>query len=373
MNSSKKKILIFIGSLDTGGTEKQLLNQLRHLREHFNFTIVTLYKKGNLFNEFKKEGIDLIDLTIQGNVKRILKLFILIKKIFITFKKLNPDLVHYYLPHSYYLGGFLSFLFPSKKFVMSRRSLNYYQKNYFLSNFFEKFILHKRMALIFANSMAVRDQLINDEGVKKSKCKLIYNGIMISKKKKELKKSKEIKILCLANFIEYKNHKLIISACSKFSKKFNFIVNFVGTGSHKLINELKLQAKMANIDDKIVFCGQVKDPSKFLLESDIGVLVSNEEGFSNSILEYMAFGLPVIATKVGGNSESVKNNFNGFLIDKNNYEELSSKLTLLMQNKNMRKIMGRKGFEKVKEDFNIQKSVEAYRVAYQDILDEKYN
>ena len=39
----------------------------------------------------------------------------------------------------------------------------------------------------------------------------------------------------------------------------------------------------------------------------------------------------------------------------------------------MRKIMGRKGFEKVKEDFNIQKSVEAYRVAYQDILDEKYS
>ena len=264
MNSSKKKVLIFIGSLDTGGTEKQLLIQLKYLKKYFNFTIVTLYKKGNLFNKFKNEGIDLIDLTIKGNVKRILKFFILIKKIFIIFKRLKPDLVHYYLPHAYYLGGFLTFLYPLTPFVMSRRSLNYYQKNYPLSNFIERYVLHKRMALIFANSMAVKDQLINEEGVKKRNCKLIYNGVQIIQKKKALRKSKEIKILCLANFIEYKNHKLIISSCSKLSKNFNFIINFVGTGSKKIINELKLQAKRADVDENFFFVVRLKIQRNFL-------------------------------------------------------------------------------------------------------------
>ena len=51
------------------------------------------------------------------------------------------------------------------------------------------------------------------------------------------------------------------------------------------------------------------NPNYLLNRSDIGIICSNEEGLSNSILEYMNFNLPIVATKVGGNPEMIKNNF----------------------------------------------------------------
>ena len=118
----------------------------------------------------------------------------------------------------------------------------------------------------------------------------------------------------MANIIKYKNHELIINACSKIPKKLNYIIYFVGNDSSRLANLLKKKVIEFGLNNKIIFCGKKINPQSFLNNSDIGILVSNEEGFSNTILEYMSFGLPVIASKVGGNPESVKNNYNGFLI-----------------------------------------------------------
>ena len=75
--------------------------------------------------------------------------------------------------------------------------------------------------------------------------------------------------------------------------------------------------------DKFKFYGKCKDLKKILNESDIGILSSSEEGFSNSILEYMAKKLPVIATDVGGNSEVVKHGYNGYIVKKGDYKNFA--------------------------------------------------
>ena len=82
----------------------------------------------------------------------------------------------------------------------------------------------------------------------------------------------------------------------------------------QLFLRLKNLVKTNKLEKKILFLGQVKNTTKILNNSDIGILTSNEEGFSNSLLEYYSHSLPVIATEVGGNSEIVRNSYNGFLI-----------------------------------------------------------
>ena len=62
------------------------------------------------------------------------------------------------------------------------------------------------------------------------------------------------------------------------------------------------------------FFNQTKETVKFFLISDVGISSSREEGLSNTILEFLYFGKPVIATKVGGNPELIDKN-NGFLIE----------------------------------------------------------
>ena len=202
----KKKILIIIGSLELGGTEKQLLNTIKFLCKEFEFEICLISNKGILFKEFEK-----LDIKVRTNfykrksskLNALTYYFTLPFHLLRTLKNFNPEIIHFYLPQAYILGGFLTYLFSSKKFIMSRRSLNLYQKKYpKILTVFET-LLHRRMDLIIGNSKAVCDQLQKEEQVKKNKCALIYNGIE-SIKFKQSKINKNVSLICIANFIPYK-------------------------------------------------------------------------------------------------------------------------------------------------------------------------
>ena len=103
------------------------------------------------------------------------------------------------------------------------------------------------------------------------------------------------------------------------------------------------------------------------MNADIGILTSNEEGLSNSILEYMSYSLPVIATRVGGNVEQILNNKNGFLVEKNDDIKLSQRLEELIKNKLMRKKFGRVSKKIVKEKFSLETSFKKYKKIYSEI------
>ena len=97
----------------------------------------------------------------------------------------------------------------------------------------------------------------------------------------------------------------------------NWKVFFVGHAKSNRYEELILRIKRYKLEKKVRVYSIANNTNKFLQKADIGVLCSKEEGFSNSILEYMAPSLPVIATDVGGNTGAVKNNHNGFIIPLN--------------------------------------------------------
>ena len=224
----KKKILIIIGSLDLGGTEKQLYSKIKSLKDSFDFYLLIFHKKGFLYKDFENLNIKIFNFSnhIEIKIFKVIKTFF---KIISCIKIINPDFVHFYLPHSYILGGLSSFLFKNVKFIMSRRSMNNYQKKFFFIKFFESKILHRKMKLIVANSEFIKNQLINEEGVEKKRIKVIYNFINPIKLKK--RKSKFINILFIANLIPYKNHEMIVRASTLLSKKYKFKVHLIGEGN----------------------------------------------------------------------------------------------------------------------------------------------
>ena len=359
------KIFIIIGGLDIGGTEKQLLLKLKNLKNKYNFKVIIFYKKGDLLPEFKKEGIKVLDLTSNSKIKPI-KYLKIIFEIFKLIKGLKPSIVNFYLPHSYIIAGPLSFFFKKTIFIMSRRSLNYYQKRIPFVNLFEK-ILHKRMDFILANSKAVMKQLIIEEKVNPKKVKLIYNSVEIPKSL-NVKKKQIIRILFLANLIPYKNHKMVLRVCNELKDLNNFQFDFVGDGDLNYVNELKKISKELKIESKINFLGKTKNYQKIARLADIGILASDEEGFSNALLEYFAFGLPVITTKVGGNAELVEHNKNGYLVEKNDHISFTKYLRKLIISKNLRIKFGNAGLKKVKKSFEIKKNIEKYDIFYQTLL-----
>ena len=364
-------ILIFIGSLNIGGTEKQLLNISKELRKDFKFKIFTVQEKGFLSKKFEKLGIEVMEPKFKRKKKSIFNiiffyifLFIDILKIYLILK---PKVVHYYLPHSYVLGGFLALFFKKTKYIMSRRSLNNYQKKYLFINKIETF-LHKRMNIIIANSKEIKKQLVETEKITENKCKIIYNGISINQRKLPNKNTELIKLICVANLLPYKNHAMILKALSRIPAKYQWNLHLIGNTDGSVFKNLNKVIKKNNLINKVFFHGQQENPDTFLLSSDIALLTSDEEGFSNSILEYLNSSLPVIATNVGGNSESVRNNIIGFLVAKGNYKELSEKIVYLFDNPNIRKRMGEEGYRIVSQEFSIEKCIKEYKNLYNKLI-----
>jgi glycosyltransferase involved in cell wall biosynthesis len=110
--------------------------------------------------------------------------------------------------------------------------------------------------------------------------------------------------------------------------------------------------------------GQRNDIPRLLAASDIAVLPSHEEGFSNVILESMAAGLPVVATRVGGNPEAVIDGETGWLVAPHRPTELALKIMDLLSEPEKARSWGEYGRQVVKEKFAAEKMVEAYLELY---------
>jgi glycosyltransferase involved in cell wall biosynthesis len=370
----KIKIVFIIGSLNIGGTEKHLLNLINNFdKKEFSIHLHLLNEKGTMFSKMNKDvKVYYPKKTISTKFFHLINFF----RTFIRIKLAKPDIIHCFLPQSYVFGGVIGLLLNHKNVIMSRRSLNNYQRKYKIIPLrkIEK-LLHKYSKIILANSKAVYSELI-DEGVKKEKLKLIYNGVILRNKekvnirnlKKELglKSSKDFIFSSIANLIPYKNQIIIIKAAEMLLKITNkFIIIFVGSGTVQYTNFLKMEIKKRKLNNNVLLLKQSMDVDKYFYISDVGISSSLEEGFSNTILEYLNFGKPVIATNVGGNVDIISKK-NGILIESNNHQQMFEAMKRMIINKNDLKKFKDGAKNEVKK-YCFEKMIKNYKNVYKNI------
>ena len=116
--------------------------------------------------------------------------------------------------------------------------------------------------------------------------------------------------------------------------------------------------------DGILFLGNRLDVPVILQALDIFVLSSLNEGISNTILEAMATGLPVIATKVGGNSELVEDGATGILVPPKEPKAIASALLKYIRNPEIRNSHGNRGRINAIQVFSIENMVKGYVTVY---------
>lgn len=179
-----------------------------------------------------------------------------------------------------------------------------------------------------------RAVIANSEGLKELAEKtfaggigVIPNGVDTSEFKplKNKKISKKIRLISTGRLIARKGYQYLIPALKGLK---NVELTLVGGGD--LRSELDELARKNQV--KVHFTGEVKHDEivKYLQNSDIFVLPSLNEGMSNSILEAMACGLPIITTNTGGSKELIDEN--GFIIKKNSIIDIKNKLTTYLKN-----------------------------------------
>lgn len=123
-------------------------------------------------------------------------------------------------------------------------------------------------------------------------------------------------------------------------------------------------------DGTLEFIPEVGDVMPLLATTDVGLLLTNPrraaEGCSNSILEYMASGLPVICTDSGGNAELVREGVNGFVVPPSDAQSIVEKLAVLAQNPSGSRVMGTVGRERVRQEFSIESLAKGTVAAFRD-------
>lgn len=373
-------ILYVISDLNRGGAESHLLRILPELKSRgLNVAVLTLRERGVLASSFETCGIEVISpkWTYPCNSKFINLIWYGVRflQLYTFFIWRRPKLIHFFLPQSYLIGGLAALLARVPIKVMSRRSMNYYQRKYPSIIRRYELWLHGKMVVISGNSQKVINQLQKEEAVSVDNLKLIYNGISIpcdtSKKiRKELEIPPQTLVITkVANLIPYKGHRDLIDACALLKCDVDWKLLLVGNNSSNIQNDLELYVQKLGLSNRIVFLGARDDVEAILHESNVGILTSHEEGFSNSILEGMSAELPMIVTDVGGNAEAVVDNETGIVVPAHEPKKLALAIDRLLTNSTLRKEMGKKGKIRQKLLFSLERCVDDYQELYESLWD----
>ena len=215
-------------------------------------------------------------------------------------------------------------------------------------------------------------------GVHPSRGVVIYNGFDNERIKKHLKITNRdacnrFTVVMVARMVKAKDFRLYISAIRKLiaSGITNWKYFAIGQGEER---EFLIKENSDLIEGGILeFPVAGLEVMHFLDQSDVGVLLTNsayhEEGCSNTIMEYMACGLPVIATDSGGNRELIENDITGFVIPDGNADELIGKLLWISEHPADAQMMGEKGRNKLLREFTIQKMIRETVNLYETLID----
>lgn len=362
-------ILYVTPSLGIGGTERHLLRVAMGLKARgYNISFYCFGPDGEIGEALRKADIDVSSTTSRQNGSLLQSL----STFFRLLRQTRPDVVHFFLPKAYLLGGPLAVLAGCKKRIMSRRSLNIYQQKHKLAGWVER-RLHGMMHKISGNSRRVLDQLQTEEGAAKDKLHLIYNGIEPQEvsagfERKTYLESLGLKkdlttLILVANLIPYKGHGDLIKALSQIQRKD---WQLVCVGRDEGIQQtLITQAHDLNIGSNVHFLGQRQDIANLLHCADIGLLVSHEEGFSNAVLEAMDAGLAMVVTDVGGNAEAVIDGENGYVVPAHHPQKLCEAILKLMDHPDQIRDMAMRNTKRVRSHFTLEACLDGYEALYQ--------
>jgi glycosyltransferase involved in cell wall biosynthesis len=357
------KILYIIESFGPGGKERrlsQLIDSLLKLGGYEIGVIVTaeIFHYKNVLNE--KIELNQIDKNLGFGKKSGIYQFYKICKRF------KPDIIHTW-------GGLVT-LFAIPSSILCNIPLVNGQVTANSKIPYWNFLFFYRIPFLFSKVITTNSEAaIKRYSISKRKAICIYNGFDFDRInnlsssesiRKELNIKTEFLVGMVASFVPLKDYKTFIQAATVLLKQ-NYSVTFFAIGQG---NFDKYQDLISKVHKKnFIFLNAKQNIENYMNACDIGVLSSFNEGMPNTVIEFMALGKPIIATRVGGIPELVSHNVDGYLFQTGDYIELSNLIISLLKNENQRNKMGRLAAEKVKSRFSLRKMTDEYNSLYLEI------
>ncbi|HUI30641.1 MAG TPA: glycosyltransferase family 4 protein [Candidatus Acidoferrales bacterium] len=351
-------ILLTTESLGPGGAERQLTELAKGLSIHndFKLSIVSFSRKSHYDDEVEKCS-PLFRISDRYDVWRLSVLRNLMK----AYDAVRPQIVHSFLVmdsiYVYLLSYFRDFVWinGSIRDTIGTRDWQQYAKKKLL----------KLAPYVVANSHAGLEHYgfkADDRHV------VIHNGIDVGRFSRANSDSpREFSICSVANFSSYKDHWTLLKAFKIIADR-NVRLYLVGDG--KFRPEYESYVRSENLSGKVIFLGRQTDVEQIISNMDLGVLCSYKqigEGFPNAVLEFMASGVPVIASNVGGVKEIIRDGINGFVVDPESPKILAERIQFTMDNMAQMRPIIETAFVDVKTRYSSEIMAEKYANFYRSI------
>lgn len=328
------KVVYMIDAFVTShaGTESQLIKMINGLDSSL-FSVQLVCLRNHPWLSENASALRCNSTVIDIHEFKKPKTFFNVLKLIRLLRKWQPDVVHTFFPVSNIVGAIAARIAGVHNVISSRRDYGEWMNGRYL---LATRIANKFVTRIVANGHRVKELTVAVEKEREEKITVIYNGIDLSKFSKpttcdDLKARlgipHENKIVGkVANFRPMKHHYTFIKAANEILKMrsdVDFLL--IGTdesGCH-LQKSVEESARSLGILSKIHFTGRQKDVVPYLSIMDVGVNCSEGEGLSNAIIEYMASGVPCVASNSGGNPDLIKDGETGRLFELDDYKQLA--------------------------------------------------
>ncbi len=375
----KIRIAFLIDTINSvGGTEKQLLGLMASLSpDRFEKHLIIL-RPPNAYFHLDDESVCRRQISIPSllSTRCITGVLELVQYL----KERRIDIIQTYFVDAQLVGTLAGMLAGTKKIVCCRRDLGFWHSRglIFLLRQADRFVDHFQV-----NSQAVGRQVANDELVDPGRIHVIYNGIDSTlfdgctrtdgdQGPAQQAAGRDLSVGILANFNRrVKRVDLFIRAAAEVFRVVPDVRFFIAGDGH-LKAELQALCRELGVGGHVEFLGAVTDIPETIRAWDIGVISSESEGFCNAILEYMASGIPVVATAVGGNTELVEDGVSGYLVASGDYPAMAEKLCILLKDAGLRESMGEQGRRIVARKYDWPRVIRNYESFYFDILGYDY-
>jgi L-malate glycosyltransferase len=364
----------------SGGTETHLACLARSLsKEDYNVIIVVfdLDENHHLIESLRRNNVTIINLPLGRyyTLEAVKKGFWLSS----LMKQHDIDIYQSFHYKADTFGALVAYLSGIRVIISSKRDSGDLKLH-------KHFLVHRFVNRVVGNYIFVaestRRSVIKNERINNPNSKVIYNGVDTEKfspsderqkriRRRELGFSPDDFIISMAAWLRpEKNHPMFFEALAKLVPRIKKIKGLIiGGGRGEISAEYQRHIELLGISAYVTFTGPVQDVRNYLSISDIACLVPNKnEGFSNAILEKMAMGLPLIVTDVGGNTEAVMPDYNGFVIPVNDSEALSRSIYALYSNQEMRKSMSYNSRKRAMDFFSQNKMIDDHKKFYGEAL-----
>ncbi|MBS2026521.1 MAG: glycosyltransferase [Deltaproteobacteria bacterium] len=371
-DAARVRMLMMVQNFFLGGTEGQAVELFRRLPSNWDAALACVIKDGPYLATIRELGCEPMELPLRGSVAR-LNTAAQIAKLASAMRARDVRLVH---AHDFYttLLAVPAAKLAGAKVIVGRLDLGHWP-----TGLARQLLVWATRAAdgVIANAGAIREALVSREGLPADRIRVIHNGIDLAAFDARANAPLTDALPGrpgVKPFVHVANMTHPVKAQEDLFHAVRILrhdhpelsVWLVGDGPRR--KKLEALATQLGIGGRVHFLGHRRDVAAILRRAYAGVLCSHAEGLSNALIEYLAAGLPTVASDVGGSGELVADGERGLLVPAANPTALAHAMERLLERPELARGFGGAGRAFVERELTVEQLVARHDAFYREVL-----